>query len=67
MTQGFAVVAAEVGKPEQVAIVRHFANIDFIVDGYISAIDKAVVRAFVGLIVDGRSLSGRAFTTKQRF
>ena len=67
MTQGFAVVGAEVGEPEQVAIVRDFANVDLIVDGCVSAIDEAVVRTLVGFIVDGRGLGRRTWTTEQRF
>ncbi len=67
MTQGFAVVGAEVGERGQVTIVRNFANVDFIDDGGISTIDEAIVRARVGLVVDGRGLSRRAWTTEQRF
>lgn len=66
VTQGFAVVAAEVGEPGEVAVVRHFANVDLIGLGCISAIDEAIVRTLVRLIVDRRSLGRRAWTTEQR-
>ena len=67
MTQGFAVVGAKVGEPGQVAIIRNFANVDFVEYGDISTIDETIVRALVGFVVDGRGLSRRSWTTEQRF
>ena len=47
----------EVGISGQVAIVRHFADIDFVSDGRVSAIEKTIIRPLVGFIVDGGGFS----------
>ena len=57
VAQRFTVQCTEVGIAGSVSIVRHFADVDLVGDGRVSAVKETVVRTLVRFIVNGGGFS----------